>query len=260
MVGNRRDIKRDAARFLEHYNRDVFRLLPGHYPRAMTPSPPRPPSPLPAAGRTEILLAPIGGPPRLRADAARNRTRLLEEAARLLEEGGVASLTMEAVAAAAQVGKGTVSRRFGNRMGLLHALLDHHERSLQEAFISGPPPLGPGAPPAERLKAFGPAVLGHERARHDLYAAINADLTQRFTGPVHLARLAHVVLLLRQAGTAGDTELLAETLLGYLDTSLVHHLLAERGMPFERLEDGWRDLVGRLVPAGRGTDAASGEK
>jgi len=181
----------------------------------------------------------------LRADAARNRTRLLEEAARLLEEGGVASITMEAVAAAAKVGKGTVSRRFGNRIGLLHALLDHHER--QPAFISGPPPLGPGAPPLERLKAFGPAVLRHERGRRDLYAAISSDPDSHYGAPAYQARLAHVALMLRQAGVGGDIELLAETLLAYLDTGLVHYRLTERGMSLERLDAGWCDLVDRLA-------------
>ncbi|WP_159062424.1 TetR/AcrR family transcriptional regulator, partial [Streptomyces caniscabiei] len=93
--------------------------------------------------------------PRLRADAARNRTRLLEVAARLAAECGAANLTMEAVATAAEVGKGTVFRRFGDRFGLMVALLDHQERELQAAFLSGPPPLGPEAPPVDRLRAFG---------------------------------------------------------------------------------------------------------
>src|SRR3546814_9559948 len=62
---------------------------------------------------------------------------------------------MEAVAASAGVGKATVFRRFGNRAGLMTAVLDHTEAEWQAAVISGPPPLGPGAPPMERLLAFG---------------------------------------------------------------------------------------------------------
>lgn len=222
------------------------------------PSPPVPPRPEDGAGRA--LTVPLGGTSRLRADAARNRNRLLEEAARLVAEGGVASLTMEAVAAAAQVGKGTVSRRFGNRAGLLYALLDHHERCLQTAFLSGPPPVGPGAPPAERLKAFGPAVLRHEYSRQDLYAAINAGLDRGYAAPVHQARLAHVVLLLRQARIGGDADLLGHTLLGCLDTALVRYLITERGMSLERLEAGWADLVDRVIAGGAAAEpeAASG--
>ena len=41
----------------------------------------------------------------------------------------------------------------------MRALLDHNERQLQQDFMFGPPPLGPGADPVERLVAFGPARL-----------------------------------------------------------------------------------------------------
>ena len=54
---------------------------------------------------------------------------------------------MEDVAHAACVGTGTLYRRFGDRAGLALALLDEQEREFQNALITGPPPLGPGAPP-----------------------------------------------------------------------------------------------------------------
>ena len=52
---------------------------------------------------------------------------------------------MEQVAAAAGVGKGTVFHRFGNRMGLMRALMIERAASLEQAVTSGPPPLGEGA-------------------------------------------------------------------------------------------------------------------
>ncbi|MBA9002416.1 TetR/AcrR family transcriptional regulator [Thermomonospora cellulosilytica] len=212
-----------------------------------TPLPPLPaPSEVPG-GRTRVVLTPIGAPPRLRADAARNRTRLLEAAARLAAEHGAANLTMEAVAAAAQVGKGTVFRRFGDRAGLMLALLDHRERQLQASFLTGPPPVGPGAPALDRLHAFGPAVLRHEHENRDIYLAAGADSARRYASPAYDFRLTHALVLLRQAGARGDLNLLAHTLLGYLDILLVHHLLTRRGMSLERLEAGWHDLVGRLT-------------
>ncbi len=111
-----------------------------------------PPLPMPRDRADEPLLQ-LGSradadEPCLRADAARNRARLLEAAARLVEQHGAAGVTMEAVAVAAQVGKGTVFRRFGDRTGLLTALLDHSEKKLQAAFLAGPPPLGPGRRPS----------------------------------------------------------------------------------------------------------------
>src|SRR5205814_1714189 len=71
-------------------------------------------------------------------------------------------------AAAAGVGKGTLFRRFGDKAGLAVALLDERERVLQAAILSGPPPLGPEAPPTERLRAFVDAYLDYAFAHLDL--------------------------------------------------------------------------------------------
>lgn len=78
------------------------------------------------------------GPTGERADAARNRARLLEVAARLVAERGAEHVTMHEVAEAAGVGKGTLFRRFGDRDGLLIALLAEAEAEFHEAYTSGP--------------------------------------------------------------------------------------------------------------------------
>ncbi|MFC6087996.1 TetR/AcrR family transcriptional regulator [Saccharothrix lopnurensis] len=207
-------------------------------------------TPPPAAGERFGIHDPLPvlhPGPRLRADAVRNRARLLEAAARLAAEHGAANLTMEAVAGAASVGKGTVSRRFGDRTGLLLALLDHHEQRLQESFLTGPPPLGPGADPVARLLAFGPAAMRHERAHLDMYLAADPAPARRFTVPAYRVRLTHVTVLLRQAGAPVDVDLTAYALLASLDTALVDHLITRRGLSLERLEAGWRDQVGRAT-------------
>ena len=117
---------------------------------------------------TELPLAPEARAERI--DAARNREAILEAAQRLLSCQGAESITMDRLAFEAGVGKGTLFRRFGDRAGLFHALLDETERRLQEGFIRGPAPLGPGAPPADRLVAFGCALLAltAERTRSAL--------------------------------------------------------------------------------------------
>jgi AcrR family transcriptional regulator len=198
------------------------------------------------------VLVPFGTgaeEPCLRADAARNRARLLDAAARLVAEHGAAGVTMEAVAAAAKVGKGTVFRRFGDRTGLLMALLDHEEKKFQAAFLSGPAPLGPGAPPVERLRAFGCAAL--RRAADDLELQLAAEPCpdRRFLVPPRRARYGHVLMLLRQAVPDADCELLAQTLMGYLEPALIHHLTRQCNMPMERLQHGWHDLVARVTAA-----------
>ena len=188
--------------------------------------------------------------PCLRADAARNRARLLEAATRLIAEHGVAGVTMEAVAAEAGVGKGTVFRRFGDRTGLLTALLDHSARTLQADFLGGPPPLGPGAPPVERLRAFGVAVLYRTAEQLDLRLAAQSEPTRRFSHPSVQALHTHVTVLLRQILPDADCELLAQTLMASLDPALINHLTRQCGMPMERLEKGWLDLVDRVTRTG----------
>ncbi|MEV6057023.1 TetR/AcrR family transcriptional regulator [Streptomyces sp. NPDC052107] len=155
---------------------------------------------------------------------------------------------MEDIASGAGVGKGTVFRHFGDRTGLLVALLSHYEQQLQAAVISGPPPLDPGAAPVERMLAFGSAVIRHEHAHRDFYlAAAHGDQSRRHTSPAYQFRLAHACLLLREAKVDGDIELIASTLLGYLETVLLDHLLTGCRMSPERVQAGWHDLVGRYT-------------
>ena len=82
---------------------------------------------------------PIIGQPRERCDALRNRRRILAAAGEIVAAHGAEGLSMNALAVAAGVGKGTIFRRFGDREGLLLALLDEDTIELQNAFLSGPP-------------------------------------------------------------------------------------------------------------------------
>lgn len=219
-----------------------------------------PPCPEPeeaVAGSELLRVGPFDDEPCLRADAARNRARLLDAAARLISEHGAAGVTMDAVASAANVGKGTVFRRFGDRTGLLNALLDHSERNFQAAFLSGPPPLGPGAPPVERLRAFGVSMLRRSVDELDLQLAAELGAERRYSVPARRVHLAHLRMLLRQAVPGADDELLAHALMGYLSPVLVHHLTRQSAMPPARLEAGWNELVDRVTGAAAGPRTAS---
>ena len=109
-------------------------------------------------------------PPRERSDAARNREALLAAAALLVEDHGVDAVTMDSVAAAAGVGKGTVFRRFDSREGLMAALLNRSETEWQGLVISGPPPLGPGAA-AEALTTAAITKIAHRMRSSTAFAA-----------------------------------------------------------------------------------------
>src|SRR4029077_13673359 len=113
----------------------------------------------------------VGNDPPERADAARNRRRILEAAERLFAEKGVSCTSMDAIAAEAGVGKGTLFRRFGDRASLVRAVIGDRERLFQDELIRGAAPLGPGAPPCERLIAFGAGMLDLLEEHADLLLA-----------------------------------------------------------------------------------------
>ena len=190
-----------------------------------------------------------------RADASRNRARILEAAARLFAERGPEGVSMDCIAAAAGVGKGTVFRRFGSRAELAQALLSESESDFQERMIRGVPPLGPGAPPCVRLIAFGEAVLDHLDRHAPLIAA--AELGgARFNSPPYAVYRSHVAMLLAEADPECDSDALAEMLLAMLSADLFIHVRELRALPLERLKAAWRELVLRVLEA---RTAPSGE-
>jgi polyketide synthase 12 len=191
-----------------------------------------------------------------RADAARNRRLLLTVAREMLATEGADKLTMDALADRAGLGKGTVFRRFGTRAGIFQALLDDDERDFQQRVLSGPPPLGPGAPPLDRLIAYG-------RARIDFMIGFReiarGALDGRETVPAGSRTpmsQAHIRVLIGQMRLdAADLDVLATQLTGALDGPMLLYLssavLAERpAQVSERLGQGWADLVRRVARAG----------
>jgi AcrR family transcriptional regulator len=183
--------------------------------------------------------------PKERADAARNRAAILDAAARLFAEHGVEAVSMDQVAAAAGVGKGTLFRRFGDKAGLASALLDARERVLQEAVLSGPPPLGPGAPDAERLAAFADAYLDYAIEFLPLLRmSETASPGARYRIGAYRFWQRHVAILLPDAA---DPQFTAHALLAPLSAEHLTAVLPEVGEA--RVRTGVRRLW---------TDAAAG--
>ncbi|MCF8590054.1 TetR/AcrR family transcriptional regulator [Gordonia liuliyuniae] len=198
---------------------------------------------------TSVGLPVIGGPTLSceRADAARNRRLLLAAAQTLIDDNGAAAVTMDAVARAAGVGKGTVFRRFGNRTGLMRALLDHSESDLQQAMLSGPEPLGPGAHPLERLVAYGRARLKMTIDHLDILLEANADDPDRLSHPVWTMSTQHVKILLRELGFAGGLDVLAHAVQAPLDAITVRHLLKVVELTHTQIADDWERMVRDLT-------------
>ena len=191
------------------------------------------------------LLPILGQDPRERSDAARNRSALLDAAERLVDHCGVDAVTMDAVAEAAGVGKGTVFRRFGSRAGLMAAVLDRSEAGWQARVMGGPPPLGPDAPPRERLLAFGRSRLEINLRHAALIQAASTAPTRSYAAYSFTA--THVRYLLDELDVAGDIALLATALLSPLEVPILQQQVEVEQLDIDRIAAGWEDLAERII-------------
>jgi polyketide synthase 12 len=162
---------------------------------------------------------------------------------------------MDGLAERAGLGKGTVFRRFGTRAGIFQALLDDDERDFQKQVLAGPPPLGPGAPPLDRLIAYGRAridfLIGH---REIARAALDGRERIPAGSQTPMSR-EHIRFLLREmslgADPKTDLDVLATQLTAALDGPLLLYLssaILTQAAPqvSERLGRGWEDLIQRV--------------
>jgi AcrR family transcriptional regulator len=194
---------------------------------------------MPRASDGGAVELPLAGRPCERSDAAANRARILQAAREVVAAHGAGGLSMNAVAAAAGVGKGTIFRRFGDRDGLTTALLDAHTAELQDAFLAGPPPLGPGAPPCARLEAFVRALVAFELSHLEIVLA--AQRVETGSPPVYGTFLIHVRSLLEQIDPALDAPVLAGMLISAVSPQSVAWLARDRTpdlLDAERIADG----------------------
>jgi AcrR family transcriptional regulator len=185
-------------------------------------------------------------PARERADAARNREKILAAAATLFAARGVDDVSMDAIALAAGVGKGTLFRRFSDKSGLAAALIDDRERRLQARILTGRPPLGPGADRVERLAAFVVAYLRHLEPVLDVVRlSETAAPMARFRIGSYAFWRRHLEMLLDDAGAA-DATYTAEALLQLLAADLLTRQRA-RGMSWAAIRRAAVEAAGRLA-------------
>jgi AcrR family transcriptional regulator len=184
-----------------------------------------PRSDLPVPGNTRRAE-----PHRERADAARNRAKVLAAAQDLFAEHGAAQVTMEDVARRAGVGRATLYRRYTDVASIALALLDEHERQLQERLLRGEPPLGPGAHPADRLAAFYAAML--ELLERHIHLALGAEVGRsRFGTEAYGFWRAHVHALLVEGGMPRATaKAMVDPLLAPLAPEVFEYQRHHRGL------------------------------
>ena len=201
----------------------------------------------------EELLPQLAAPRPERADAARNRALLMETARRMMAELGASNVTMDGLAERSGLGKGTVFRRFGSRAGIFRALMDDAEGALQQAVLSGEPPLGPGAPALERLIAYGVARIEFLFEHLDIArATLDGGQAVPAGSESPLSRL-HIRMLLHEIRPAvTNLDILAAQLTAALDGPLMLHLPTADLSPADvermraALVQGWVDLINQV--------------
>ncbi|MGI8715682.1 MAG: TetR/AcrR family transcriptional regulator [Solirubrobacteraceae bacterium] len=180
-----------------------------------------------------------------RRDAAANRARILAATRRLLRDEGLSATSIDRIAVEAGVGKGTVFRRFGDRAGLTAAVLDEHMRGFQDAFLSGPPPLGPGAPAGLRLEAFVDGLLA--MLDGDLEVVLAAETASSASaGVVAGALTLHVRALVAELDPDLDAPVLADLILGSIAPPVIARLRA-RGVELAGQQTAARALLRGLT-------------
>ena len=190
-----------------------------------------------------------------RRDAARNRRAIVEAARMLFDEHGVTRVTMEQVAKAAGVGKGTLYRRFPNKGQLCQALLDVPTRTFQEETMRL---LGERATePLDRLDVFLDRLAWFTEENLDLLYGGNeplcgADRISRYAHPAFDWRRWTVLSLLREAERNGeldpdlDLEYIAAAILTPLDLDFFYYQRRVQEIPVERISAGLRSLASGL--------------
>lgn len=125
-------------------------------------------------------------PSRTARRAAANREAIVDAAEELLVEGGLAAVTVEAVAERSDVAIQTVYNRVGRRPEVLVAVA---ERAVEENRRYMAPAFGSAGTPAERLAAVALAYVSFAHERPQQFELLNTPPDE----PVALERIADKV-------------------------------------------------------------------
>lgn len=182
-----------------------------------------------------------------RADAARNRQAVLDAAGRLFDDAAdPGSVSMDDVARAAGVGKGTLFRRFGDRVTLLRAVYDARLADLSAAIDGGPPPLGPGTPARERIPALLDAMVDFKLDNRRLATALEQNSSSTlYRSPSYVDTHQLLSQLLAQVIDPDEADWTAYALLATTRIDLVDHLATE--LTRDEIREALRRYVQRVL-------------
>ncbi|WP_329430633.1 TetR/AcrR family transcriptional regulator [Streptosporangium sp. NBC_01495] len=177
-----------------------------------------------------------------RVDAVRNRETVLAAAARLLDAADdPGEVSMGDIAAAAGVGKGTLFRGFGDRIGLLQALADQRGDRLRTQLAAGES----SSDPVERATATLDAILRFKLENRSLMLALeNAGSGSPYRSSTYDRWHGHLAEIVAEVHGPDNADYLAHALLAVVRSDLIEHLSDQ---PPARIRDGIAYLVRVLL-------------
>ena len=125
-------------------------------------------------------------------------------------------------------------------------LLDEDERASQQAFLFGPPPLGPDAPPLDRLVAFGRERICVRRTPTTRCCRRPTAIRRPATTPPPRCSARTCGCCWSRRSTTGDLDAQTDALLALLDADYVEHQLNDGGHTLQTLGDAWESLARKL--------------
>ncbi|HTZ03279.1 MAG TPA: TetR family transcriptional regulator [Xanthobacteraceae bacterium] len=170
-----------------------------------------------------------------RADALRNRDRLLEAARAVFSAGGP-DASLEAVAQSAGVGIGTLYRHFPTREALFEAVYRREVQELADLAAR----LKKGSRPTEALRQWIHSVVGFVATKKGMSTALAFAVAKDSDLVSHSAeRLTQAIgVLLEKAVAAGEIR---------KDVSAEDVLRAIVGLCYAHDQPGWQKSVLRLL-------------
>jgi AcrR family transcriptional regulator len=188
-----------------------------------------------------------------RRDAAENRARILEAARALFDERGVAQVNMADIAMAANVGKGTLYRRFANKGELCYALMDEQLVAFQDEMLGAMQDMTQvDVPKLAQLSFFLNALVLFTEAHMPFLCEVQQIRLQAGAQNAllpHIWQRMTIQGLLTAANSAGefppglDITLLADMLLAPLSADFYRFLRQVRGFSPEQIGEGLQNIV-----------------
>jgi AcrR family transcriptional regulator len=174
-------------------------------------------------------------PRKARADAGRNRQRLLATASAAFTEAGP-NVSLEEIARRAELGIGTLYRHFPTRDALLAEVYRHAIRQLAEAA----PRLLAEQPPIEALRRWMRLFVDYIATKRVIGPALNATVegtSALYANSTNEIRAA-MSLLVERATESGEIR---------LDIDPLDLLRAVTGVATTDGAESWRDTARRLI-------------